>query len=69
MTPEWVLKHQWSPDDRAWRWKQSCECSLCASETRSMAAQQAAGLSGMMQPNCVGQVTYDPIYGYRLPSR
>jgi hypothetical protein len=50
MTPEWVLKHQWAPDDRAWRWIQSCSCSLCSSETRGMAAAQQAGLTGLLRP-------------------
>lgn len=69
MTPEWVTKHQWGPDERAWQWRQSCECSLCTTETRGMAAQQAAGFGGMMQPARVGQVTYGPTYGYRLGNR
>jgi len=69
MTPEWVTKHQWGPEERAWQWRQSCQCSLCATETSCIAAQQSAGLSGMMQPVSMGQVTYDPIYGYRLGNR
>ena len=62
MTPKWVTKHQWMPEERAWTWRQSCPCSLCTSETRGMAQQ--AGLTGM-RPVSNNSVFYHPIYGYQ----
>jgi len=69
MTPEWVTKHQWSDWERAWTYRQSCECSLCATETAGIVASQRPDLAGLMQPVKSNSVTYDQISGYHIFSQ
>lgn len=43
------LQHQWGSDTE-YRWYQSCGCSVCARETRRIAAMQLAILSQEPKP-------------------
>jgi len=66
MTPEWVTKHRWFEGERAWIYRQSCDCSLCVTETNGIVASQRPDLAGLMRPVKNNAVTYDQINGYHI---